>query len=95
MPIPEESICCKLSYNTLAHEFDLLQGESPFLTSTIRKFADAAAQAEISLETLIAILESGVPIEAVFDLINFAWSRKVANHNVWNSQSFPDAELQN
>jgi hypothetical protein len=32
-------------------------------------FADAAAQAGIGLETLIDILESGVPMEAVFDLI--------------------------
>ena len=39
------------------------------LTATIRKFADAAAQARIDLETLIAILESGVPMQAVFNLI--------------------------
>ena len=36
------------------------------VTATIRKFADAAAQAGIDLETLIAILESGVPMQAVF-----------------------------
>lgn len=39
------------------------------MTATIRKFADAAAQAGIDLETLIAILESGVPMQAVFNLI--------------------------
>jgi hypothetical protein len=39
------------------------------LTATIRKFADAAAQAGIDLETLIAILDSGIPIEAVCDMI--------------------------
>ena len=39
------------------------------MTATIRKFADAAAQARIDLETLIAILESGVPMQAVFNLI--------------------------
>ena len=36
------------------------------VTATIRKFANAAAQAGIDLETLIAILESGVPMQAVF-----------------------------
>ena len=40
------------------------------ITATIRKFADAAAQAGIDLETLIAILESGVPMQAVLDLIH-------------------------
>ena len=39
------------------------------MTATILKFADAAAQAGIDLETLIAILESGVPMQAVFNLI--------------------------
>ena len=39
-------------------------------TATIRKFANAAAQAGVDLETLIAILESGVPMQAVFDLIH-------------------------
>ena len=68
MPVPEESICSKGIHDSVAHECDLLHGEN-FLTSTIRKFADAAAQAGIGLETLIAILESGVPMEAVFDLI--------------------------
>ena len=68
MPIPEESLCSKGIHDRVAHECDLRQGES-FLTSTIRKFADAAAQAGIGLETLIDILESGVSIEAVFHLI--------------------------
>jgi hypothetical protein len=40
------------------------------VTATIWKFANAAAQAGIDLETLIAILESGVPMQAVFDLIH-------------------------
>lgn len=44
-------------------------GQHATMTATIRKFADAAAQAGIDLETLIAILESGVPMQAVFDLI--------------------------
>jgi hypothetical protein len=40
------------------------------VTATIWKFANAAAQAGIDLETLIAILESGVPMQAVLDLIH-------------------------
>ena len=40
------------------------------VTATIRKFADAAAQVGIDLETLIAILDSGVPMQAVLDLIH-------------------------
>ena len=43
------------------------------LTRTIRKFADAAAQAGINLETLIAMLESGVLMQSVFELIQ--WGR--------------------
>ena len=49
---------------------DLCAADQPAtMTATIRKFADAAAQAGIDLETLIAILESGVPMQAVFNLI--------------------------
>jgi hypothetical protein len=69
MPIPEESISSKGIHDNVAYDCDLLQSENFFLTSTIRKFADAAAQAGIRLETLIDILDSGVPIEAVFELI--------------------------
>lgn len=43
--------------------------QSVALTRTIRKFADAAAQAGIDLETLIAMLESGVPMQSLFELI--------------------------
>jgi hypothetical protein len=39
------------------------------LAVTIWKFANAAAQAGIDLDDLIDILESGVPIEAVLDMI--------------------------
>jgi hypothetical protein len=39
------------------------------VTAMIWKFADAAAQAGIDLDNLITILESGVPIQAVLDLI--------------------------
>ena len=39
------------------------------LTMTIWKFANAAARAGIDLENLITILESGVPIDAVLDMI--------------------------
>jgi hypothetical protein len=39
------------------------------LTATIWKFANAAGQAGINLDDLIDILESGVPIEAVLDMI--------------------------
>jgi hypothetical protein len=39
------------------------------VTATTWKLANAAAQAGIDLETLIAILESGVPMQAVLDLI--------------------------
>ena len=49
------------------------------LTRTIRKFADAAAQAGIDLETLIAMLESGVPMHAVFELIE--WGRTPVGEN--------------
>ena len=49
------------------------------MTATIRKFADAAAQAGIDLETLIAILESGVPMQAVFDLIQTHLEAQTAN----------------
>jgi hypothetical protein len=40
------------------------------VTATIWKFANAAAQAGIDLETLIAILECGVPMQAVLGLIH-------------------------
>ena len=39
------------------------------ITATIWKFANAAAQAGIDLESLIVMLESGVPIEALLDMI--------------------------
>ena len=51
------------------------------MTATIRKFADAAAQAGIDLETLIAILESGVPMQAVFDFIQTHLEAQTANES--------------
>ena len=39
------------------------------VTATIWKFANAAAQAGIDLESLIVMLEAGVPIKAVLDMI--------------------------
>jgi hypothetical protein len=52
------------------------------VTAMIWKFADAAAQAGIDLDNLITILESGVPIQAVLDLIQVRRESRVANHNL-------------
>ena len=51
------------------------------VTATIRKFADAAAQAGIDLETLIAILESGLPMQAVLDLIQTRLETQIATES--------------
>jgi hypothetical protein len=56
-------------HSTVAQE--LCAADPPTtVTATIWKFANAAAQAGIDLETLIGILESGVPMQAVLDLIH-------------------------
>jgi hypothetical protein len=52
------------------------------VTATIWKFANAAGQAGINLDDLIDILESGVPIQAVLDLIQVRRESRVANHNL-------------
>ena len=41
----------------------------PCYVATVRKFAHAGAHAGLNLERLIKILESGVPITSVLDLI--------------------------
>jgi len=81
MPVQHESISSTVIDTTAAQERDLLQGQTPCLTSTIRKFANAAARAGIDLETLIAILESGVPLQSVLELIQTRRDCEVTPHS--------------
>ena len=64
-----KSTCSRSIDNSVAPEQGPVHRETSSATSTIRKFADVAAQAGVHLDTLIAILESGVPLQAVFEII--------------------------
>jgi hypothetical protein len=69
LPIERDVIRSAVAQDLSPEDSDSAAHQHASLTATIRKFADAAAQAGIDLETLIAILDSGIPIEAVCDMI--------------------------
>jgi hypothetical protein len=68
---PHNPLCagCKQDLLRACPETLGVSSERPCLASTLRKFAEAGAQAGIDTETLIRILRAGVPISTVLDLI--------------------------
>lgn len=79
MPLEHDVIRSTVAQDLFPACNDSAADQHAGLTMTIWKFANAAAQAGIDLETLIAILESGVPMQAVFDLIQTHLEAQTAN----------------
>jgi hypothetical protein len=69
VPLDHDVIRSTAAQDLFPDRNDSAADQHASVTATIWKFANAAGQAGIDLESLIAILESGVPIEAVLDMI--------------------------
>jgi hypothetical protein len=57
-----------------------VNGTRPCVIATIRKFALAGAQGGIDTDTLIRILQAGVPMKAVLDLIESRLNHRVCGN---------------